>query len=222
MLFPYGICDKQCFAKRQKHTNDDYQRLLGKRAWSRLSPVIRERFTQHQYPQNTRYTGTMHTVWRSTTGALFAQCCRLIGTPLALHSENNVPIDVHVYEDKHLGGMTWDRYYHYRNHPADRVTSTKRIEANGLVECVGKAFGMKLRLTENKGALCFTSEHYFFRLGRLRCVIPQWLSPGRTQVMQKDLGNGQFQFTLTIEHSLLGRTFFQTGVFSECQSIYES
>ncbi len=191
----------------------DYRALLGEVAWRRLAPSVRERFAVQDC--EAVYVGVMSKVWRSKMGALFAQCCRLIGTPLALHSEDDVPVEVRVYKDEQLGGLTWDRCYRYRNHAQNRVKSTKRVEKDGLVECVGRHFGMKLELSEKAGELCFTSRGYFFRFGFLKIPVPHWLSPGVTRVVQKDLGDGEFQFTLDIDHPWLGKTFHQKGCFRE-------
>jgi hypothetical protein len=45
--------------------------------------------------------------------------------------------------------------------------------------------------------------------------LPHWLSPGKTHVIHQDLGGGAFRFTISMDHHILGQTFYQTGVFRE-------
>ena len=95
------------------------------------------------------------------------------------------------------------------------MVSAKRPDGwAGLVEMVGAGFGMTLEVFEEAGALHFVSRRYFWQLGRLRLGIPLLLTPGATEVVHRDLGGGRFRFTMTIDHPLLGRTFFQDGIFS--------
>lgn len=191
-----------------------YRLLLGEAAWNRLNPAIRRRFDDSASARYACYDGIMFVVRCSFVGWLLAQCCRLIGTPLALHQERNVAMRVRVYPDEYRGGLTWDRHYRYRHHHSDRVRSTKRLDVNhGLMEVVGGGFGMLLAVTEEQGAIRFCSTGYFWQIGRCRVTVPQLLTPGMTTVLQQDLGGGQFRFTLDVEHPMLGQLFYQDGVF---------
>ena len=157
------------------------------------------------------YRGVMHKVELSIAGKLLAHCCRLIGTPLALYAEENVPTDVKVYPDNQEGGMTWDRYYHYAKHKTNRVQSTKRIDdKNGLMEVVGCGFGMWLKIAEERGAIVFTSTGFFWQMGERRFVIPDWLSPGKTVVKQRALDEERFEFSLRVRHPISGRRIQST------------
>ncbi len=202
-----------------------YQTLLGEQAWGRLHPDIQMRFGP-KVNQAVNYAGVMSEVNASLAGRLFAQLCRLIGTPLATQVGKNVPILVKVYPNHKLQGMTWDRFYQFSNNVVNRVKSTKVIRANArnkttdaqpseLVEMVGYGFGMKLDVSEVDGALRFTSSEFFWEFAKFRIKIPDWLSPGKTVVQQKALADGQFEFRLNVEHPILGKVFAQVGVFAE-------
>ncbi|MGI9342249.1 MAG: DUF4166 domain-containing protein [Gammaproteobacteria bacterium] len=193
---------------------DSYESLLGPDAWARLNPAIRARFSAGAAHRPVTYEGVMQRVEMSTAGRFLAQCCRLIGTPLALHAGVDVPTTVKVYPDDSLGGMAWDRSYRYAGRPTCRVRSTKRIDAaEGLLELIGFGFGMRLAVSEEAGALHFSSTRFFLAIAGRRITIPLLLTPGVTRVSQTDLGDGEFRFELDVRHPLLGRTYYQVGTF---------
>ncbi len=197
-----------------------YRALLGERAWRRLHPDIRKRFAHDQAQSSVRYVGIMEEVGMSTAGFFLAHACRLIGTPLALYRGKNVATQVDVSPNTALNGMTWDRLYQFANKSPNRVTSTKCIQADtGLVEVVGCGFGMYLRITEDDGAIAFESTGFFCQLNGVKIQLPDWISPGRTTVKQTALDHESFRFDLEVEHPLLGRMFWQTGVFKEKSAV---
>jgi len=202
----------------EENNGSDYQKLLGNKAWLRLHPDIQQRFGSKVH-QAVTYQGVMKVVYSSFLGKAFAQVCRLIGTPLAIHSGVDVPIMVKVYPNETLEGMTWDRFYAFPNKPVNRVTSTKVIQNKqgenkaSLVELVGCGFGMKLDVNEVKGALRFSSTEFFLQIANRKIPIPDWLSPGKTVVEQRALSDGRFEFSLVVKHVFLGEVFKQVGVF---------
>lgn len=196
-----------------------FEALVGADGWRRLTPMIQARFGACAKSIDTHYTGAMSKVRCSFVGYLIAQVCRLIGTPLAPHEGDDVPITVHVYEDPAKGGVAWDRRYFFAGRVPVTVTSTKVIhEGRVLLECVGGGFGMRLEVYEQDRALHFVSEHYFWRWRSFQLRLPAWLTPGVAHVVHSDLGNGRFRFEMTIEHALLGETFYQDGSFSEVEA----
>jgi hypothetical protein len=196
----------------------NYCSLLGSRAWERLHPDIQMRFSPEHAHRSVTYRGVMEQIYLSFAGKLLAHLCRLIGTPLALYSGTDIPIDVNVYPDKTLQGMTWDRYYHYPDKKLNRVKSTKCIQKdNRLIEVVGFGFGMYLNVYEKGRAIHFESTRYFFQLGRLRVPLPGLLTPGKTLVRQAVMTDGSFEFRLSVVHPLLGLVFEQCGYFREVE-----
>jgi hypothetical protein len=189
---------------------------LGALAWRRLPPAVRERFAWKPVQGAAiRYRGVMAVVRCSAVGALMAQLCRVIGTPLAPYCGRDVPVTVTLRRDDESGGIVWERLYRFAGRAAVRCVSVKRVSAGeGLLECVGGGVGMWLRLSERRGELHFRSIGYFWRRGRFRLALPSWLSPGELHVVHADLGAGRFRFCIAVRHRLFGETFFQDGVFA--------
>jgi hypothetical protein len=196
------------------HHHPDFERLVGREGWWRLAPDIRRRFCE--YPQADvpiHYIGVMNRVHCSSLGWLFAQACRLIGTPFAPHRGCDVPVAITLRDDS-AGGIVWERDYRYANRAAVCVRSTKRVDADGgLLECVSHGLGMRLAVFEADRALHFLSLYYYCHFAGRRLRLPHWLSPGTAHVIHEDLGQGRFRFSMTIHHKLFGTLFQQDGVF---------
>ena len=196
-----------------------FKQLLGPAAWQRLDPAVRARFARNPAEGEVRsYDGTMGVVRCSKIGRVIAQACRLIGTPLAPFTGQNIPTEVNVYREARGGGVVWARRYRFPGKAPVTVLSAKRIDRNGgLLECVKGGLGMTLRIFEHNGQLHFQSTGYFWQLGpqgwHLRLPLPDLLTPGVALVTHEDQGNGQFRFTLTMTHPVLGETFHQDGLF---------
>jgi hypothetical protein len=193
-----------------------FRALLGELAWRRLPPAVRERFSwKPAAGAEIRYRGVMSVVRRSRAGALLAQLCRVIGTPLAPYAGRNLPVTVVLRSELRGGGIVWERFYHFAEHGVVRCASVKRVSGrDGLLECVGGGIGMWLALSEREGELHFRSTGYFWACGRFRLRLPSWLTPGALHVVHADLGAGCFRFRIAVRHRFLGETFFQDGVFA--------
>ena len=197
----------------------NYQTLIGNEAWARLHPDIQSRFSLKNTYRSVVYKGVMQTIYLSLAGKLLAQLCRLIGTPLALYCGTEIPVEVNVYPDNKLNGITWDRNYFYPDKPTNRIRSTKCIlKSNQLIEVIGSGFGMYLDLYEKHSAIVFESTEYFLQVFGVKLPIPHLLTPGKTRVSQRALESGEFEFSLDVNHPLLGLVFKQSGRFREVKA----
>jgi len=192
-----------------------YRDLLGAAAWARLRPEVRQRFSVRPAAhEQIRYTGVMHMVELSFAGWLFAQLCRLFGTPLAPHRGKNVNMDIELAWDEHLQGVSWHRTYYFIPDRKFTVRSTKSHgDEYDLIEHIGRGFSMRLKLSERSGNLVFTSTRYEFALAGFRFCIPALLTPGVTTVTHEQIAGDRFRFILSVDHPLLGNTIYQDGEF---------
>jgi hypothetical protein len=192
-----------------------YRDLLGREAFARLKPEVRQRFSvrpgRHEH---IRYTGIMHSVELSFAGWLFAQFCRLFGTPLAPYRGKNVRMDIDLAWDETLHGVVWNRAYYFVPDKKYTVRSTKSRGANGrLIEHIGRGLSMRLKLSERAGMLVFTSTRYQFDIAGFRIGIPALLTPGVTTVVHEQIEGDRFRFILSVDHPILGNTIYQDGEF---------
>ena len=71
----------------------------------------------------------------------------------------------------------------------------------------------------NAEGISFVSDHYFFKLGRVRLRLPRWLAPGALQIDHLDCGEGKFLFVLDLRHRLFGQLIYQVGLFADQPSL---
>lgn len=203
--------------RRDPRTEVDvtYRKLLGKSAWQRLKPEIRERFSvKPKLGRRQHYVGVMQRVELSFPGWLFAQFCRLIGTPLAPYTGKDVPMGIRLERDESLGGVAWIRGYNFPGRARLDVRSTKFTSGpRELTEYIGRGFSMRMHLRERGGDLYFISHGYDVELFGHSLRIPHLLTPGKTTVTHEQIEGERFRFTLAVDHPWFGRTVWQEGEF---------
>src|SRR5580698_5050757 len=144
----------------------DFRALVGDAAWAELPAAVRARFDAASHDTPRTYPGAMD-VRMNWLGWLFAQTCRLIGSPLALWSASGVPVTVSV-RPLRGGAILWERSYAYPGGRTLTIASRKEAAPGGaLFEVARGGLGMRLVVTVETGALVFRSTAYFWRLGGL-------------------------------------------------------
>ena len=194
-----------------------FRALMSDEEWAALPAAIRRRFSKRLSGGKTAvYVGTILETQMSRAGWWLAQAARLIGGPLPISRDTQVPSVVTVTEDVAMRGQHWTRLYARRRGFPHIVHSSKRFAGpTGLEEYVGCGVGMALTIHAEEGALVFRAAHYFFQIGRFRLRLPDWLTPGALAVTHAELGDGRFLFKLDIVHPRLGRLICQTAAFRE-------
>jgi hypothetical protein len=197
--------------------DDRYRALLGEAAWMRLPASVRRRFSRHLgADEQIIYRGEVVCLTLSRWGWLLAQAARLAGAPLPFTHDGTGPSVVIVTESEALGGQIWSRSYPRPGRFPQVIHSAKRFTGpTGLEEYLGWGLVMRLRLSEEEGQLVFRSAGYAVRLGGLVIALPRWLSPGACTVSHRAETDDRFSFTLTLDHSWLGRLVQQVAFFSE-------
>ena len=194
-----------------------FRALLGAKAWGRLPAAVRARFSKRLTDQRAAiYAGEIVETRMSRLGWLLAQATRLIGAPLPLSREADVPATVTITEDAPSKGQYWTRVYGRRRGFPQVIHSSKRFQGpTGLEEYVGHGVGMALTVFADAYAIRFRSDYYFIQLLGHRLRLPNWLSPGTVTVSHIDFGAGQFAFVLELTHPLFGELVHQRGIFHD-------
>lgn len=197
-----------------------FRALLPDDDWGRLPIAVWRRFSKRLSAGGTIvYVGEIDEVAFSGAGWWLAQAARLIGGPLPTSTETGVPIIVTVTEDAATGGQIWSRIATRRNGFPQVIHSSKRFAGpTGLEEYVGCGVSMALTISVGQDALVFRSTGYSLQIGPFRLPLPEWLTPGDLTVTHRDLGGGEFRFTLEIIHRRFGRLVRQSAVFKGAMS----
>lgn len=196
--------------------------LVGSAGWSRLPLAVQRRFSKRLGGgQAVLYRGTVIETRLSRAGWWLAQLLRTLGAPLPLRRESDVPAMVCVSEDGASGGQIWSRLYGSHNGLPQVIHSVKSFAGpTGLEERIGWGIAMALTVEAREDGLLFNSDHYAcYAFGR-RWRLPDWLTPGRTVVTHRDVGQdgegrGCFAFDLEVRHPLLGELLHQHAVFAD-------
>lgn len=195
-----------------------FRRLLGKKDWDALPKTIQKRFSKRlNQGYAATYKGYTQYTRMNLAGRLLAQALRIIGGPLPLNTDNeNQAAIVTVTEDRKGGGQFWTRQYGRREGFPQVIHSTKRFAGpTGLFEYIGFGVGMSLKLQVEDEGLLFLSDRYYLGLGDWRVALPRWLTPGHLTVGHLDHDDGWFEFTLKLQHKLLGTLVDQSAMFCD-------
>jgi len=194
-----------------------FRRLIGREAWDDLPQAVRQRFSKRLSGDAVAlYRGRVVRTDFSVLGWLLAQILRIIGAPLPVSRDTDVPAVVSVSEDHRSGGQVWSRLYGRRNGFPQVIHSAKRFAGvTGIEEYVGHGVGMALKVEALADGLRFISDHYFLTIAGRRLRLPRWIEPGQTVVEHHDLGHGCFRFSLMLHHPWLGRLVEQHALFRD-------
>lgn len=197
-----------------------FRSLVGQMQWQQLPKAVRRRFSKRLKDGATAvYAGTVTQTRTRWAGHLLAQITRLIGSPLPRQLSIGATATVTVSEDCPTNGQFWTRIYGRRDGFPQVIHSVKRFcGPTGLEEYVGFGIGMTLNVNCQADGIRFISDHYFLQLGKLRCRLPTWLTPGAVIVSHIDKSHGQFAFILQVNHPWLGELMYQEILFSDMVS----
>jgi hypothetical protein len=197
-----------------------FRALVSAEDWARLPAPVRARFSARLQPGGAlTFVGEIVESRRSLAGALIAQLARLIGAPLPLRDDIDMPAVVTVTEDLGNGGQFWTRVYGRSDRFPQVIHSSKRFSGpTGLEEYLGAGFGVALCVAADDHALHFRSHHYFLDLRVVRFRLPAWLAPGALTISHVEKGAGLFAFVLQLRHPLFGELVHQIALFHERQA----
>ncbi len=194
-----------------------FRAVLGEEGWASLHPAVQRRFSKRVAGGDTIvYVGEIDYVKRNWAGRFLAQALRVVGAPLPIGDDVNVPSVVSVTEDGATGGQIWTRLYANKTCFPQVIHSSKRFAGpTGLEEYIGYGISMALTTQIDEGALVFESAGYYLSLGRLKIGLPGLLHPGKLVVCHRDHGGDTFEFSMRLDHPLFGELVCQRGRYHE-------
>ncbi len=194
-----------------------FRSLLPTRDWQQLPEDVRRRFSKRVRGGETAvFVGRLTVQRHNRLGWLLANALRVIGSPLPVFDDTDVPSVVTVTEDVATGGQVWTRLYANRTGFPQIIHSAKRFcGPTGLEEYIGCGITIALRISVEDGALVFNDHAYHIDIGRLRLTLPRWLAPGRLTVRHEETERGRFRFSLELTHPLFGELLYQEGLYRE-------
>ncbi len=196
-----------------------FRKLLSDDQWASLPEDVRKRFSKRvQGGASAVYVGLIDAVRMNWAGRLLSQALRVIGAPLPISRDVNVPSVVTVTEDVATEGQVWTRLYGNRNGFPQIIHSAKRFSGpTGLEEYIGAGVSIALKTSVEDGVLVFSSDQYFMKIGNWKIRLPGIFFPVKLRVTHEETDADAFLFTLTLSHRLLGELIYQAGHYQEEQ-----
>lgn len=194
-----------------------FRALLAPADWAALPDAVRKRFSKRVSEGATIvYKGRVTSVFYSRMGWALAQALRLARAPLPLSRKAGLESVVTVTEDRASKGQFWTRMFARETGFPQMIHSVKRFAGKtGIEEALPFGIVMALRLSVERGALCFRSAGYAIAIGAFRLPLPAFLTPGTLLVTHSEIDASIFRFTMTLEHKLLGVLLHQEAVYEE-------
>ena len=198
-----------------------FQALLPPEDWARLPICVRQRFSKRLSGKKFAiYQGSVTDLRMNLAGLLLSQLLRLVGSPLPISSDVDVPSLVCVNEDAASGGQIWTRIYGRKTGFPQIINSVKRFSGpTGLEEHIGFGISIALHSSIENDALVFSSAAYLLKIMSWQFKLPRWLSPGELRVEHRDLGSGEFRFSLSLKHTVFGELLYQSGLYHDQSEI---
>jgi hypothetical protein len=189
------------------------RRALGD-GWNRLGDVVRTHYNVTPGREGAVVMNGTMTVYHSRLAYPFLVMGRIMGALIAKKGEN-VPVCVRNWCRPGSPAIHWHRTFYFPG-GAPLVFSSRmeHLAGDEIVEYVGLGLGVRLRLTEENGAMVFTSRGYQWKLGPLSLALPDWLFLGKSSIREIPVDDRHFRVEFTMRHPLLGETFGYHGNFS--------
>lgn len=194
-----------------------FRKLIARNDWALLPEAVRRRFSKRlKGGAMAIYVGEVKDVRLSFMGRVLATALRLVGAPLPIFTDVQVPTVVTVTEDVATGGQIWSRLYGNTRGFPQVIHSAKRFTGTtGLEEYVGFGVSMALRVDATVQGLVFSSAGYSIGLGRFRLKLPRLLMPGQLTVKHLETEGERFLFEMTLVHPWFGELVHQAAEYRD-------
>lgn len=183
---------------------------LGETNWQRLDREIRQRFAGYISSNHPlRFAGKMQWVYCSPVGLVIAKLIKrfsILPDVCARHCD--FTFDIGAANT----GFTKQRGYDF-GRGKRFVFSSLFTDLPRLHEEFGGGLGMYLKLAVKRGALLFRDQGYFLRILNWRLRLPDWLTPGKFELLHRNIDAQRFQVIIRVAHPLFGTLFYQRGEF---------
>jgi len=197
-----------------------FRQLFGDADWGRLPPPVRRRFGRRvAIGDAVVYRGHVEFNRVNRWGRIINAALRVVGAPLPLDTQNNGAAAIVTVTEAPDESQVWMRQYARQNTKRrfpQVIQSAKHFTgATGIEEHIGAGIGMSLNPLVEGRELVFRAQDIFWDIGPLRLTLPKWLGPKTLRAGHEELGNGEFVFTLLLEHKWFGKMVDQRVRFRD-------
>jgi len=201
-----------------------FRQLFTDEQWKRLPLPVRNRFGRRVGIGDALiYRGHVEYNYVNRWGRALNWALRLVGAPLPLDTQNTGAAAIVTVTEAPDGSQVWMRQYARQNtkKPFPQVIqSAKHFKGpTGIEEHIGAGIGMSLIPLVEGIELVFRAQDIFWDIPgpwkKLRLTLPRWLGPNVLRAGHEEIGNGEFAFTLKLEHKWFGKLVDQRVRFRD-------
>lgn len=182
--------------------------------WDKLGNIIKEHYFLKPYSDDyICVSGVMTEIYHSKLAKLFIPAGLLFGA-IVPYQGKDIPIDVHYNASPKNSNLYWDRVFvfpsrkefHFKSH-------MELVTDNEVIEFVRFGIGIRLKVTDEDGALVFRDTGYIWRVFGVDIPIPVNLFLGRAYVEERPIDDESFSMKMILKHPLFGEMFRYKGIF---------
>ena len=201
-----------------------FRQLFTDEQWKRLPLPVRNRFGRRVGIGDALiYRGHVEYNYVNRWGRVLNWALGLVGAPLPLDTQNTGAAAIVTVTEAPDGSQVWMRQYARQNtkKPFPQVIqSAKHFKGpTGIEEHIGAGIGMSLIPLVEGIELVFRAQDIFWDIPgpwkKLRLTLPRWLGPNVLRAGHEEIGNGEFAFTLKLEHKWFGKLVDQRVRFRD-------
>lgn len=201
-----------------------FRQLFTDEQWKRLPLPVRNRFGRRVGIGDALiYRGHVEFNRVNRWGRLLNRALRLVGAPLPLDTQNAGAAAIVTVTEAPDGSQVWMRQYARQNTKRafpQVIQSAKHFTgATGIEEHIGGGIGMSLMPMVEGIELVFRAQDIFWDIPgpwkKLRLTLPRWLGPSVLRAGHEEIGQGEFAFTLKLEHKWFGKLVDQRVRFRD-------
>lgn len=190
------------------------QKALGE-DWNKLPPVIQRHYSVPRN-SNTCLKGKMEIGFPNLLLPLIS-LIHLCGGLVSRRGK-----DIHTQVEKTISPdnteLIWRRTLIYPDNKKDYFYSSMvYLKDHELIETVRFGFGLRLKVSVEKGNLVYRSNGHIWQCGDLRLTFPDWLVLGVATIIETPISDQQFELDFSIKHAVWGKSYWYSGVFYYCE-----
>lgn len=201
-----------------------FRQLFTIEQWKRLPLPVRNRFGRRVGIGDALiYRGHVEYNHVNRWGRALNYALKFVGAPLPLDTQNAGAAAIVTVTEAPDGSQVWMRQYARQDtkRPFPQVIQSAKhfTGATGIEEHIGRGIGMSLVPMVEGVELVFRAQDIFWDIPgpwkKLRLTLPRWLGPSVLRAGHEEIGNGEFAFTLKLEHKWFGKLVDQRVRFRD-------
>ncbi len=179
--------------------------------WQILSPVMKKRFSNRPYTNDTVLVNGTMTIKSSRWMRFIKPALRLAGALIQQDGEN-IPVLVKFITEPNTSKYWFDREFSF-NQPVRFKSYMMHIKNNIVVEFMRFNVGWRAKFSVSGDSVVMSHDGYVFRFFNLLIPVPISLFLGRCDAVERTISEDTFSMEMSLNHIIFGNIYEYKGVF---------